>query len=203
MVCQICGKKSGYYPLCNEHFKMRDKGLVVKCKKCKRWYLVSEGCSRCKQESDDVKVEILFISDGHTAPRVIEMLDRAKDSVVIASPWIWGIEDIVQKLEGLRKKKVDITILTRRSGETDVEHERTVDIIQDFGCKIDFIDELHAKIVLVDETEIYIGSANLVATSLERNKEAGIWTNDPATVLEAKDYLADAMREAFKKRSRM
>ena len=58
MVCQICGKKSGYYPLCNEHFKMRDKGLVAKCEKCKKWHLVSDGCSRCSKPSDDEKGDI-------------------------------------------------------------------------------------------------------------------------------------------------
>ena len=181
---------------------MRDKGLVVKCVKCKKWYLVSEGCSRCKQDSVNARGEIRFISDDETAPLIKEMLGGAMDSVLIASPWMWGISDIVQRLEWLRKEKVDISILTRRSGETDAEHEKTVDAIRRFGCLIDFIDELHAKIVLVDERELYIGSANLVGTSLERNKEAGIWTNDPATVSDARSYLADAFAEAFKKRSK-
>lgn len=202
MVCQICGAKSKFYPLCTKHNNMRETGEVVKCEKCKKWYLVSKGCLKCTQGSDDEKGDILFVSDDQTAPRIKEMLDRAKDSVLIASPWIWGIENIVQRLEGLRKKKVDISILTRRSGKTDAKHEKTVDMVRGFGCVIDFIDELHAKMVLVDETELYIGSANLVETSLERNKEAGIWTNNPATVADAKNYLAEASIESFKKRSR-
>ncbi|MFW9807602.1 MAG: NUDIX hydrolase N-terminal domain-containing protein, partial [Candidatus Thorarchaeota archaeon] len=60
MPCQICGKKSGYYPLCAEHFQMRDQGLVVKCKDCGKWHLKAEGCSRCKHEerdSDDIMFE--------------------------------------------------------------------------------------------------------------------------------------------------
>ena len=70
----------------------------------------------------------------------------------------------------------------------------------DIGCEIDFDDELHAKIVLIDDKELYIGSANLVATSLERNKEAGIYTNNRDTVLDAGDYLSNAFDEAFRKR---
>ena len=47
MPCQICGKTSGYYPLCNEHFRMRDQGLVVKCERCGQWYLKAEKCPQC------------------------------------------------------------------------------------------------------------------------------------------------------------
>lgn len=38
--CQICGKSSGMYPLCKEHFKMRDEGLVQKNEYTGQWELV-------------------------------------------------------------------------------------------------------------------------------------------------------------------
>jgi len=37
MVCQICGKKSGFYPLCNEHNKLKEEGKVTKCQDCGIW----------------------------------------------------------------------------------------------------------------------------------------------------------------------
>lgn len=37
MACQICGGKSGFYPLCSKHFKARDKGEVSKCEDCGIW----------------------------------------------------------------------------------------------------------------------------------------------------------------------
>lgn len=207
MVCQICGKRSGYYPLCDEHFRMRDEGLVEKCKGCKKWYIVSKGCPRCKsggrqptQTKKNAKAEVSFVADEAIAPLIKKMLSHAKEFVLIASPWMWGIEDIVQRLEQLKRKNVAIRILTRRSKETDKKHYRTVSKLYDIGCDIDFDDELHAKIVLVDDKELYIGSANLVATSLERNKEAGIHTINHDTALDAGDYLIDAFDEAFKKR---
>ncbi|MHA1929593.1 MAG: phospholipase D-like domain-containing protein [Candidatus Thorarchaeota archaeon] len=181
---------------------MRDQGLIVKCSECKKWYIETDGCSHCKKGKKITSGKVVFISDDATAPLIKDMISSAKDNVLIASPWMWGIDDIVQRLERLRNDRVDIAILTRRAGKTDVEHAKTVDEIQELNCRIDFIDELHAKIVLVDETEIYIGSANLVETSFERNKEAGIWTDDPATVADARDYLSQAFAEAFKRRSR-
>ena len=37
MVCQICSAKSGYYPLCKNCFKLRDKGKITKCEDCGIW----------------------------------------------------------------------------------------------------------------------------------------------------------------------
>jgi cardiolipin synthase len=144
--------------------------------------------------------DVVFVSDAEIATLIKDMLSHAEEYVLIASPWMWGIDDIVQRLDQLRRKKVEIRILTRRSEETDKKHYQTVSQMYDIGCEIDFDDELHAKIVLIDDKELYIGSANLVATSLERNKEEGIYTNNRDTVFAAGDYLSDAFDEAFKKR---
>ncbi|UCE36366.1 MAG: hypothetical protein JSW00_12650 [Thermoplasmata archaeon] len=38
MPCQVCGNKSGFYPLCNECFDLRDKGDVAKCNNCGIWF---------------------------------------------------------------------------------------------------------------------------------------------------------------------
>jgi len=37
MACQICGEKSGFYPLCNNCFKLRDAGKATKCNECGIW----------------------------------------------------------------------------------------------------------------------------------------------------------------------
>ena len=37
MACQICGGKSGFYPLCRECNKLKDKGEVTKCQECGIW----------------------------------------------------------------------------------------------------------------------------------------------------------------------
>lgn len=46
--CAICGKSSGMYPLCKEHFKLKDEGKIQKCETCGAWYLTDEGCQSCK-----------------------------------------------------------------------------------------------------------------------------------------------------------
>ncbi|MFW9807597.1 MAG: phospholipase D-like domain-containing protein, partial [Candidatus Thorarchaeota archaeon] len=56
------------------------------------------------------------------------------------------------------------------------------------------------KIVLVDNKELYIGSANLSGTSMKRNLEAGICTTDPRTVAQARVYFDEMFTEAFESR---
>ncbi|MBU4340548.1 MAG: hypothetical protein KKD46_06495 [Euryarchaeota archaeon] len=37
MVCQICGKSSGFYPLCIDCNKLKDNGTITKCESCGKW----------------------------------------------------------------------------------------------------------------------------------------------------------------------
>ena len=37
MVCQICGKNSGFYPLCFDCNKSKDDGEITKCESCGKW----------------------------------------------------------------------------------------------------------------------------------------------------------------------
>lgn len=64
MNCQVCGKYSGYYPLCAECNELKEMGEVVKCDKCGNWKKKDEKCTKCSQtnkekyredESNDLK----------------------------------------------------------------------------------------------------------------------------------------------------
>ncbi len=323
MVCQICGKKSGFYPLCAEHFRMRDDGLVIKCKECGKWHLKAEGCSQCGHEErdsneimferellehwgkslfrifrtgeeyastdydlaryDKIKIvsgelhelwndldkkvlyvpkkrleqwsielediadeglqksddsydigrysevlriaeeihnqiesysmdleeipepesessNVMFVRDREILPKLLDMIDAAESTILIASPWIWGIKEIEEKLTHVKEaKNVSIRILTRRAHD-DPYHEETVRGLHKRRFSIETADHLHAKIVIVDNKELYIGSANLVAPSMKKNLEAGICTSDPRAVSQALVYFDDAFSEAFENR---
>ncbi|MHA1965847.1 MAG: NUDIX hydrolase N-terminal domain-containing protein [Candidatus Thorarchaeota archaeon] len=322
MVCQICGKKSGYYPLCAEHFQMRDQGLVIKCKECGKWHLKAEGCSQCKHEerdsgeimfergllerwgkklfrifklgekhgakvydldrydgvrrisgelhelwkdmdkkvvyipqklleewyveldgiaqeglhySDDsydierysdilgiaeeiheqvqsysmdldeipeqesASSDVSFVKDREILPKLLSMIDKAEKTILIASPWIKGITEIEDELAQVKERNVSIRILTRREGD-DLYHGETIRGFHKRGFVIEIANHLHAKIVLIDNKELYIGSANLSGTSMKRNLEAGICTTDPRTVSQARVYFDEVFTEAFESR---
>lgn len=64
--CAICGKPSGFYPLCSSCLKLRDEGKVKKCDTCGAWYFFENGCPHCSisiDELSDKKVGSFSSSD--------------------------------------------------------------------------------------------------------------------------------------------
>jgi len=335
MPCQICGKYSAFYPLCQTHFKMRDKGLVNKCKECGIWFEGSEdSCTDCKEgdkkakdlvhinkkafkqwasrlyaisqtgikynpdnehdlkryekfksiasqfydltkeeESTLISVEkntvqkwckllygeskkglkynpndfdieryntildiqedlistieaseedyseirietrndtktkrekhrVDFLADREIRDEMVAMIERAEKDILIASPWIWESKDILDKLQNVAdEKRVRVRILTRTAeGEKDASHKKTIVALHQCGFQIEHDFKVHSKLLLIDDKELLIGSANLVGTSLTRNYEMAVWTDNPETVMEAKMYFTDLMGEIFIKK---
>ncbi|MHA2142636.1 MAG: NUDIX hydrolase N-terminal domain-containing protein [Candidatus Thorarchaeota archaeon] len=321
MVCQICGIKSGIYPLCKTHYRGYWKGEVEQCKRCKKWKLKGKDCTRCSHDvnpeavlirveeigrwgkslfaiakegkqwarvdydlerynqvidvsgkmkefwdhqegliavpegdldswsniltdisskglefsddkydirrystileiSDEMHMEtksyssdirskrekvedtgVRFLADREIAPLLIGMIDKADKRVLIASPWIKGIAEIEEKLAEVKEdRNVLVKVLVRKSESDKKTWTETLRGLHKLGFHIEAADYLHAKMLLVDDKELYIGSANLLETSLDRNLEAGIWTTDEKAVEDAVLYFQSAFDEAFEKR---
>lgn len=49
MNCQVCGKTSGFFPLCKDCNTLKDKGKVVKCEECGKWHYTNQPCPNCRQ----------------------------------------------------------------------------------------------------------------------------------------------------------
>lgn len=47
MACEICGKPSGFYPLCKDCFKLSSEGKITKCQECGKWKEFEEGKPLC------------------------------------------------------------------------------------------------------------------------------------------------------------
>ena len=47
MDCKICGKPSGFFPLCKDCNLLKEQGKIVKCDKCNEWYYSDKKC-KCK-----------------------------------------------------------------------------------------------------------------------------------------------------------
>ena len=96
-----------------------------------------------------------FIADRNTAPRLIQMLERAEKEVLIASPWLAKIGEIVDTLEEARRKRhIQVKILTRppKPGR-DFQHEEAVTDLWKRGFHVEMQKMLHAKMILVDDEE--------------------------------------------------
>ncbi|MEK6969207.1 MAG: phospholipase D-like domain-containing protein [Nanoarchaeota archaeon] len=110
-------------------------------------------------------------------------LSKAQKEILISSPWITHIVDELssfRKKDG--KKKINIKIITRllkediEIGITDLDKLRVLKDV--FGAEIRYNNNLHAKMVILDNSVAVISSANLTKKGLSVNYEAGICLKD-------------------------
>ncbi|MGV9170695.1 MAG: phospholipase D-like domain-containing protein [Promethearchaeia archaeon] len=108
------------------------------------------------------------------------------------------IEKIEDALDSVRKDRgVIIRILTRRAkAKIESSHKKSMRRLSESGFLIETEDLSHAKMLIVDGNELYIGLANLVETTASRNLEVGICTSDPATVRDAAVYFENKYEKA-------
>lgn len=69
MDCKICGKPSGFFPLCKECNNLKEQGKIVKCDNCNEWHYSDKKC-KCKTEknSSAITKDCICIVCGEKAP---------------------------------------------------------------------------------------------------------------------------------------
>ena len=109
-----------------------------------------------------------------------QSLDKAKEQIIILSAFvkIKGINWLVDKIS---KEKISCTIISKwdhsdiAQGASDLE---CYEISKQNGWQFKVLKNLHAKIMLIDKKELFIGSPNLTAKGMSLtpvpNKEMGV-----------------------------
>lgn len=128
-------------------------------------------------------------------------LSKAQQEVLICSPWITYIVDELSSFRKIKnKKKINIKIITRlikediEKGVTDLDKFR---VLRDaFGAEIRYNNDLHAKMVIVDNSVAIISSANLTKKGLSVNYEAGICLRDKNRVNKVAQFFNDVWSES-------
>lgn len=69
MNCQICGKPSGYLPLCKSCFKLKDENKVMKCPICDKWRKTDEVCPSCGNKPIQV-IDTNKQQENNTTPKL-------------------------------------------------------------------------------------------------------------------------------------
>lgn len=136
-----------------------------------------------------------LLTDRHIPRAVTRLIAEAKEELLIVSPWIAGVDSLVEQLVG-SSKGVRIRIVTRKPEAGDDEHRRTLHLLNHPGLDFQFSRHVHAKMIIRDGQEAIIGSANLVSTSLDRNQEAAVLTTEENVVTDAIGYFNEIYRRA-------
>lgn len=140
-----------------------------------------------------------FLKEDRSALRKIhEMISGAKNHIYIVYPWITLGEEFIIPFENAlsNNKDLEVYLITKLEKEDvfrrlhqldDVERWKSI-----FGdnISIKYNNNIHAKMIIVDDTEMIAGSSNLTGSGLGSSRdyegkpqiEANIYTNDRKAV---------------------
>mgnify|MGYP001147208952 CR=1 FL=1 len=143
------------------------------------------------------KVDELFL---HTLPedkklrtKIAEILDRPENvHEVLITGWIDGV--MLDRLNQLFQKGVEVRIIGRHSDEKGVTDAMTR--LQRGGAKIKMNNMMHARLIIIDDKEVIVSSADLKSDSLDINREAGIHSTNPTTIREARKFFENVWNES-------
>lgn len=115
-------------------------------------------------------------------------ITKAKESVIIITPYLVVTPEQEALFKILKDKNVEVTIITNSKGSNDVPaahvgYDKTKQLALNAGASIleyQGPDTLHAKMVLLDRTTVFIGSFNWDFRSQNLNREVGILAELPA-----------------------
>ncbi|MDM7935401.1 MAG: phospholipase D-like domain-containing protein [Methanothrix sp.] len=126
------------------------------------------------------------------------MLEGAGLEVVLVSPWIkrqtW--ERLSPLLGRIIRMGGRLVVFTR-GRESDYELGLSDDLreeIKGMGGEVVTVDQLHAKIYMVDRREAIVSSSNLTRGGVESNYEAGVWVIDPGAIRDICRFI-DRLRQ--------
>lgn len=139
---------------------------------------------------------------GDLLAKMKEMIQRAEKEILITSPHIYYTDWLTAELQPLMSRGIKFRIITWPSYRRDVY--RSVEEVQEdkkqyFTLKrflemfppgsVRLNDNIHAKMLIVDEREVLVTTANLSQTGLYENYEIGVYAENPDLAKRAKEFF--------------
>lgn len=121
----------------------------------------------------------LVVSPTNARPVLRDLINSATTSIDVYAEVLRDPE-MMDALAAAAERGVQVRIIISPSNSFDQERAA----LADAGVEIRLLSNLyiHAKMVLVDGKQAFIGSQNFSATSLDQNRELGIILDDPVSL---------------------
>lgn len=138
-------------------------------------------------------ISIPYVDDHALEKQYVKLIDSAKTSIKISSPYLRPLPSVTAAIERAAKRGVDVQIQTRvvLKGDTQSElyEEANKESINNLYQKAKIYEWkedsiLHSKFILIDGTKAMIGSVNLSRRSFIQDVENGYLINDESVVKE-------------------
>ena len=135
---------------------------------------------------------IKYIADENHYKEVLSLVGKAKRTVWIGTADIKDLyvddKPFLALLAGLLKKGVEVRLIHAKEPGTAWREDHEKHPILYDGMERVLCPRVHFKLIIIDSTITYVGSANLTGAGMgmksprKRNFEAGILTDDPEMV---------------------
>jgi cardiolipin synthase len=130
---------------------------------------------------------VLVLSPGAEGA-IVRLIGSARHRLFVESEELGADEAVLGAIREAVRRGVDVRLVLPASlGSRDLARARS---LASAGAKVALLDRpyVHAKLIVADE-QAFVGSENLTATSLERNREVGMIL--PAQAELVVTFLAD------------
>ena len=135
------------------------------------------------------------VNQTHT--QIYEMIGRSKFTIMIIGYWVHDMQEFFKELEKL-SKEIKITFILNDKKIKKHSDQITKKWNGKYKPKIYVlnrkeypdINKLHSKVILIDNTEILITSANMTKTAMDDSIETGIWTKDKKIINACRDIFS-------------
>ena len=153
----------------------------------------------CFIHTSPISNQRMPVKDIHL--KIEGMLDSAETEIKILSPYM---NLMYEHIIGLAKDNSDLSIklITRKLSDTKGKIGRNaLDLLKKVTKgNIRENEILHARMIIVDDKEALISSADLTRDQLIDEFNAGIWVRDKETVKRATDFFDNIWKESEKKK---
>jgi cardiolipin synthase len=130
----------------------------------------------------------LVVSPNNSRQRILTLIDRAKTSLVVQCEFI-NDPEVVQHLaaaQNQRHVKMALMMSYQKAGTDGYDpNGDSTKLLDGVGIKNFTFTKtvtMHAKTIIADGTSAYVGSENLTANSLDKNREMGVIVTDPTCI---------------------
>lgn len=134
---------------------------------------------------------------------IFAMIDRATKSLDIMNPYVFPTDELLEKLKAARARGVKIRLssnsaATTNSAKLGIAWDVKKEILIDLGIDVYELtgDQfLHAKTIVRDGVEVYVGSFNLDPRSQNLNLENGFFIEDSKIAAKLKRFNDSIVRK--------
>ena len=133
---------------------------------------------------------------------ILQAINAAKKSIYIQTPYFMPTEVILTALQTAALSGVDIYVMIPQKSDSYLVDKSTHSYINDmleYGIKVYLYEGgfLHSKSMVIDESLLSIGSANMDIRSFELSFETNAFIYDKATAQSVKNIFMEDVKESI------